>query len=151
MAAVARLFEACQFSSIYVLYSALVSHGSTMSTGDNDITGALSVRIAGLRSGDLEGAVANNASIYGLNAVVLATFAGLSAYNPALVGVKARPLRLNRIHHTSLELVRKSVCVMQCILACRVAYQTFLLPCTVFPFVLRGHASSACQRIFHPH
>jgi hypothetical protein len=53
----------------------------------SDAAGALSVRVAGLRGGDLEGAVANNASIYGLNAVVLATFAGLSAYNPALVGV----------------------------------------------------------------
>lgn len=49
-------------------------------------------RAAGLRSGDLEEAVANNSTVYGLNAVVLATFASLSAYNPALVSADWRRL-----------------------------------------------------------
>jgi hypothetical protein len=40
---------------------------------------------AGVRSGDLEEAVAGNSTIYGINAVVLATAAGLAAYNPGLV------------------------------------------------------------------
>jgi hypothetical protein len=42
---------------------------------------------AGLRNGDFEEVVENNATIYGLNAVVLATFAGLAAYNPGFVSL----------------------------------------------------------------
>jgi hypothetical protein len=41
--------------------------------------------LAGVRSGDLEEPVAGNSTIYGINAVVLATAAGLAAYNPGLV------------------------------------------------------------------
>jgi hypothetical protein len=40
---------------------------------------------AGLRNGDFEEVVEKNATIYGFNAVVLATFAGLAAYNPGFV------------------------------------------------------------------
>jgi hypothetical protein len=40
---------------------------------------------AGVRSGDLEEPVANNSTIYSINAVVLATAAGIAAYNPGLV------------------------------------------------------------------
>lgn len=43
------------------------------------------VGVPGLRNKDLEEPVANNSTIYAINAVVLATFAGLAAYNPGLV------------------------------------------------------------------
>lgn len=43
---------------------------------------------AGLHDGDFEEVLENNVTIYGLNAVVLATFAGLAAYNPGFVSLR---------------------------------------------------------------
>jgi hypothetical protein len=41
--------------------------------------------VAGARSGNIEAPVANNPTVYGINAVVLALAAGLAAANPQLV------------------------------------------------------------------
>lgn len=43
--------------------------------------------VAGLRNGNFEEAVDNNSSIYALNALALAAFSGLAAFNPSLVSL----------------------------------------------------------------
>lgn len=58
---------------------------ATVGNGYHNDTPPTFVGVPGIRNKDFEEAVANNSTIYAINAVVLASFAGLAAYNPGVV------------------------------------------------------------------